>query len=761
MVSNFFSRDELLEGLPARQASAILFAIESRTAHLMAQSRYAAARYVPPKTAAAREQVFLQALAQGRDLPYQPKIQDLERFAPEWAALVPDNPGVKAVLANMLARQYPFTSRQIPAMRQALSLDDPAVQQAYQRNYGQPLSKIYALRSPLGEQLRWLWAGLSQWLEELPSFWAAFSLTLTETVGAGVLALPIALAGIGPLAGMALLLLFGLFNILTIAGVVEAITRNGNMRYGYAFFGRLVGDYLGGIGSLLLTIALLLLIVLVLIAYYVGIATTLADATGIPKTVWAALLFVIGFYYLRRESLDATIASALLVGMVNIGLIIILSLLAWPYIRTTNLFYLNVPFLQGEPFNPTLLQLVFGVVLAAYFGHTSAGNMAKTMLHRDPTGKALLWGNVAAMTAAIGLYCLWVTAVNGAIDPVALANTSGTALIPLAGIVGPGVHLFGSLFVVLSMGMASIHFSLALFNQVREWLPDQPQRSALSSAAAGGGSRISALILGKRGRFGLGVLPVALIFLLIEWLLLTNRESFTGPFAVLGVVSVPVVAGIFPMLMLVAGRRKGDYVPGVVWRFLGHPIVVIGIYLIFLTSILVHGLFIWSEPLPRLATLAAGGVMLLVTLIIIRQGSFTPRTVIELRANQDAQKPAVFTLTTVGRPLQAEIRLTYKNDEHQRQATSGDIPDFKNLRAITFHLPPTPAKELKVWLHQITPENFSETLPGRVTVQQGQEQRMVEAAATAEPVILPLNGDAYRVEIALAQASIRDLLANL
>jgi hypothetical protein len=365
------------------------------------------------------------------------------------------------------------------------------------------------------------------------------------------------------------------------------------------------------------------------------------------------------------------------------------------------------------------------------------------------------------MTAAIGLYCLWVMAVNGAIDPITLANTSGTALIPLAQIVGPSVYLFGSLFVILSMGMASIHSYLAIFNQVREWLPDQPQQAARSSAETGGGSRISALLLSKRGRFWLGVLPVALIFLLIEWLLWTNRESFTRPFAVLGVVSVPVVAGIFPMLMLVAGRRKGDYVPGVVWRFLGHPIVVIGIYLVFLTSILVHGLFIWSEPLPRLATLVAGGMMLLVTLIIMRQGSFTPRTVVELRANQDAQKPAVFTLTTVGRPLQAEIRLTYQNDVQQRQATSGEISDFKNLRAITFQLPPTPAKELKVWLHQITPENFSETLPGRVTVQQGQEQRMVEVAATAGPVILPLNGDAYRVEIALAQPSIRDLLANL
>jgi amino acid permease len=760
-MPEFFSRDELMAGLPARQASTILFAIESRTAYLAAQSRQAAARLVPAKTAAAREEAFLHALAEGRDLPYQPRIQDLERYAPEWADLMPDNPGVKAVLANMLAQEYTFTSRHVPALRQALSLDDPAVQQAYRRNYDQPLQKIYALSLPFREHLRWLWAGLAQWLEELPPFWAAFSLTLTETVGAGILALPIALAGVGPIVGVVLLLVFGLVNILTMAGVVEAMTRNGNMRYGYSFFGRLVGDYLGRVGTLILALALLLLIFLVLIAYYVGVATTLADATGVPDMVWAALLFLGGFYFLRRESLDATIASALLVGMVNIGLIIILSLLAWPHVSSENLLYVNVPFLNGQPFTPTILALVFGVVLAAYFGHTSAGNMAKTILHRDPSGKSLLWGNVVAIAAAMGLYCLWVVSVNGAIDPVTLATTSGTALIPLAAVAGPGVYIFGSAFVVLGMGMASVHFSLALFNQVREWLPVHSQTSSISPSSMGFVSRIRASVLSKAGRFWIGVLPVALIFLLIEWLLLTNRESFTGPFAFIGVVSVPVLAGVFPMLLLVAGRRKGDYVPAVVWRFLGHPVVVVGIYLIFLASILVHGLLIWSDPIPRLAAVAAAGVVLVVTFLVIRQGAFSPRTVVELRASQNAHKPAVFTVTDIGRRLPANVHLKYKNEEQKLHAASGDISDFKNLRAVTIHLPPTPAKELKLWLHQVTPEDFSESLPGKVTVQNGQEEREVEVAASGGQVILPRDGDACRIEVVLVEESISDLLANL
>jgi hypothetical protein len=143
-MSDFFSREELLNGLPARRAGTILFAIESRAAYLAAQSRQAAARYVPPKTAEAHEQVFLGALTQGRDLPFQPKIQDLERYAPQWASLVPDNPGVQAAIVHMLAQEYTFTSQRVPALRQALGLDNKAVQGAYRRNHIKPLQTVWS-----------------------------------------------------------------------------------------------------------------------------------------------------------------------------------------------------------------------------------------------------------------------------------------------------------------------------------------------------------------------------------------------------------------------------------------------------------------------------------------------------------------------------------------------------------------------------------------------------------------------------------------
>jgi hypothetical protein len=119
-----------------------------------------------------------------------------------------------------------------PGIRSALGLDTASVQQAYQAVYNRPISTLYTEPIGLTDRLRWRWARLAGWLENLSPFWSAFALTLVETVGAGILALPIALAQVGPLVGVGLLLVLGLANILTLVGITEAITRYGPMRYG-------------------------------------------------------------------------------------------------------------------------------------------------------------------------------------------------------------------------------------------------------------------------------------------------------------------------------------------------------------------------------------------------------------------------------------------------------------------------------------------------------------------------------------------------
>jgi hypothetical protein len=303
------------------------------------------------------------------------------------------------------------------------------------------------------------------------------------------------------------------------------------------------------------------------------------------------------------------------------------------------------------------------------------------------------------------------------------------------------------------MGMASIHFTLALFNQMREWLPAPSKPADRAARAAGLLARVRAVGLSRNGRFGLCSAPVAAIFLVIEWLLLTGRESFAGPLGFLGTLAVPLLAGIFPMLMLAASRRKGEFVPGVTFGFLRHPLVVVGVYLLFLVSIFLHGALIWRDPAQRLAALLVGVAVLGLTLLSLRRGMLASRVVVELRVDRNAGGRASFSIISNGRPAPAEVWLNYDNSEQHFAAASGQVPAFPSLRSARFQLPATPARELKVWAHMITSEGTSGSLPARLTVYDGEERRKVNLGQSGGQVVLGLNHERCRLDVAFPASS--------
>jgi amino acid permease len=963
----FPDREELLVGLPSRRADTLLFLIESRTAHLVARSRRAMEQFVTEADHNEREFAFFAAFSQGLDPPLAPTIQDLERHAWQWAPLVPQSAPVRAAVAHRLGQKYRFTYQDAAGIRRALGLDDPEVRRAYRRLYRQPLQEIFASRVGPADRLRWAWAAVGARLERLSPFWTAYALTLTETVGATILALPIAFATIGPLPGVALLVLFGLVNIVTIACMSEAVTRSGATRYGSAYLGRLVGDYLGASGSLILSVSVFVMCLLVLPVYYIGVSTTLEDATSVWAPAWVAVLFLVGLYYLRRKSLNATVASALVVGAVNIVLLMVLAILAATHLQADNLLHTNVPLLSGRPFEPSVLGLIFGVVLAAYFGHTSVSLCGRLVLRRDPSGRALLRGCTAAQATAMLLYCLFVLAVNGAVAPRILAAESGTALAPLTTELGPLATVLGSLFVILGMGMATIHFSLALVSLTREWLPSEetpvvvlPRQRArllfeerrrwrpkdglkigvtylglrggdpafrleavvdgdihrIETSATGsweplgptdlaslgdqltdlrgrglslvleisdanpqsvrlktttslrttvegawdssglslagllaladpeaelvgwilrqgdvtlsdvarhagqdeaavharlrslvergmvqeteGGSRYTAqlaarreralpeeiwdalsqgqaaktlggaakrrsplwhrvrrVLLGRRGRFLLGATPIFVSFAATEWMLLTGSGSFAGLLGFIGVIVVSLVAGIFPVLLLVASRRKGDYLPRVVHRPLGHPVLLAGLYLLFLGSLLLHGLVIWKQPWLRTgAVLVAAGIAVM-TVRMVRTGTFSRRLNIEVRDDQ-GQGRTFFTVTANGREAPSHVTLQYGDGARHLQTTGGEISAFSSLRHAIFE--PTfadgarrPPREVKIWVHRVTPEGDSEAIGGSMTVQTAAATKRFDIKLAKGQVILPVTGATCRVDIELTE----------
>lgn len=338
-----FTREEILRGRePVRQARSLLFLIESRTAYRASRARHAAERFPTEIAAHERDLAFLESYVLGREPKEAPTVQDIERYVEYWRDLVPDNPRVRASLARLLGEKYRLSYESIPGIRDALALDDPAVQEAFQRFTGKPIRQLFAEHLSWRERLRWRWSALAQRLESMPPFWTTYALTLTEALSGGILALPIAVAGLGPLAGLLVIVILGLINVVTIGSLAESLTRSGPVRYDNAYFGRMVGAYLGRAGSVLLTATLFPLCILICLMYYQGVATTLADATGIPPVVWAVALFAMVLFFVTRPSLSSTVASALVIGAFNVLLLAIIALIALRYFDPAHFAGANV-----------------------------------------------------------------------------------------------------------------------------------------------------------------------------------------------------------------------------------------------------------------------------------------------------------------------------------------------------------------------------------------------------------------------------------
>jgi hypothetical protein len=957
-----FSRERALSGRPAKRASTLLYLIESRTAYLVARSQQDAAEFITEESAQERSQAFLEAFALGREPPRRPTIQELEQYARQWAGLVPENPRLRAALAHNFGQKYAFTHRSVPAIRAALGLDTEAVQQAYQSLYDQPLERIYVSQVKLTDRLRWLTTGFASWLEGLSPFWKIFVLTVTFNTTQAFLALPIALSGLGPLAGIGLVVILGLFNILTMTAMAEAVGRNGGVRYGGSYLGRLVSDYLGPVGAGLLTFAVGIRSLLGVLTNYIGLANTLAATTPIPALIWAPVVFFLGMALMAQGALNLEVSLTVFLGLLNLALVGLLSLLTLPYFRLENLSAFDPNLLTGAGFDVRLLQQAFGPILFAYFGHAYLSQFARQILPQDKSIRALVWGSIAGMAAVVAILSIWVLMVTGATGTEVLRGATGTALTPLAARIGPLAQVLGLALVALLLGMATLRNSTVVVGLMREqlpagrqlvrlprrqgqacfalpgregddealvgltylglaegqphfrldvqadgrvqrvettisrqwdgstlaeqvpslrqrdfrlslevveasptavqlqvnsplkltyrggWdatglrlgdffaLPDEQQalvawimrqeeavsaaqvsaeleedeyttelllsslveqgllreeahdgqvryqaslaprrRSRLSrelwqtvSQGLEGGTVAPAprwqvpervaratreTLASERGRFWLSVSPIVLIFLVTEWLILTQQASYTRPISIVGVLVSTIMGGIFPMLLLVSSRQRGECIPGQVFRTLGHPLVVAGVCIFYLAILLLHGLVIWQNPVERFCALGSAFITVVAILFMARQGAFSPRLVVELREDQRPDEPSEFAVTLSSTPLPAEVSLAYDAETQQHRAASGQVPAFTDLRQASFLLPASRARDLKVWGHRITANGESESLPALLLVEQEGETREFDLKLLGGQAIVPLRGKPCRVQLTLAEPS--------
>jgi hypothetical protein len=238
-------------------------------------------------------------------------------------------------------------------------------------------------------------------------------------------------------------------------------------------------------------------------------------------------------------------------------------------------------------------------------------------------------------------------------------------------------------------------------------------------------------------------------FLITEWLLLTGSGSFTGLLSLIGVLIVPLLSGIFPVLLLVASRRKGERVPEAVYSFLGNPVLLAVIYVLYLASIFLHGLVIWSDPIQRAIAVLVGVMVLGMTLAM--RGVLARRLVVELREDEGEQ--ALFTVTAAGRPAATEVQLKYPKGGQRHKAAAGEVPAFSSLRQATFWPEVSAATQLKVWAHKVTPEGDSEGIAGSLRVRQGDKTEEFDLKLLKGQVILPVAPGTCQVDITLSGGS--------
>jgi hypothetical protein len=276
-----------------------------------------------------------------------------------------------------------------------------------------------------------------------------------------------------------------------------------------------------------------------------------------------------------------------------------------------------------------------------------------------------------------------------------------------------------------------------------------------SPSTRGGGRRrpgrmgllARSVVASEGGRFLISASPVLLVLLIGEWLLLTRAASFASVLGFGGVIANSLTAGIFPALLLFASRRKGDYVPAVVYRLLGHSGFTVAIYLLFLANLLAHGLFIYRDPWSRGSALIFALAVIGVTVAMLRRRVFGWRSVIELREDTRGKGQSLLAITSGGRPLIADIRLGHAKGEDDYKAATVALPTLSMLRYATLRLPPGAARELKVWAHRITADGASEGVPALVEVHSAGETRRFDLKLASGQAILPVSGGDCQVQI--------------
>ncbi|MDO8626060.1 MAG: aromatic amino acid transport family protein [Candidatus Magasanikbacteria bacterium] len=259
-------------------------------------------------------------------------------------------------------------------------------------------------------------------------------------IGAGILALPSAVAGLGVLVGAGLMLFVGLVTLILHLALGEVAVRTAGPMQLPGFAGKYLGRWAEG----LVSVTIILRSFGALLAYLIGSGAVLSALFGGRESSWTAIFWSLGSLLVWAGLARVKLAEKI-IGSVVILVVIGISFYLFPSITLTNL----------DLFNFTNWLAPLGVILFA-FSATPAIAEAHAVLPGSERRfrRALIIGTLLSTL----VYILFAVAVVGVLGD----TVTEVATVALGNKFGAGMLLFANIFAILAMSTAYMGVGTAL-----------------------------------------------------------------------------------------------------------------------------------------------------------------------------------------------------------------------------------------------------------------------------------------------------------
>jgi amino acid permease len=288
--------------------------------------------------------------------------------------------------------------------------------------------------------------------------------TLTEavfmitgmTIGAGVLAIPYAVAQVGILPGIAYIAALGFIILFLNLMIGEIVSRNKEPLQ----LAGLAGKYLGSWAKYFLSAIFLFSAFGTLLVYIIGEGRSLSAIFGGGDVMWSVVFWSVGSFLIwgglkRIKQVDK------LLGFVIMGIIVGLSLYILPRFDLSQLTY----------FDGSQILFPLGVILFALHASPAIAEAHTLLTNREKDFRRAV---VIGTAVPIVLYILFTVAVVGFTG----ADTTEIATIGLGVALGPFVGVLANIFAVLAMSTGFIGLGTAL-RETLVWDLKMPDKSSV------------------------------------------------------------------------------------------------------------------------------------------------------------------------------------------------------------------------------------------------------------------------------------------